>query len=107
MADSDTLWHIEWGDGENTFVIAPDKEAAIEKMPDGKDLVNSVVKLDGLYNMIFKAGYDKCLAITEKNYLLGKKHGRREVGEWVEKKHLIRLEREDIWQTQLKIWGIQ
>ena len=56
-----TLWHINWGDGDNTYIIAPDKETAIERMPDGKDMVNEVVQLDHLYGLIFKAGYQQAL----------------------------------------------
>ena len=55
----DTLFHISWGDGDDTFVLAPDKETAIERMPDGKDMVNSIVRLDALYGMIYKAGYEQ------------------------------------------------
>ncbi len=58
----DTLWHIDWGDGDTSFVIAPDKKTAIERMPDGNDMVNTIVKLDGLYQMIFKAGAEAQLA---------------------------------------------
>jgi len=56
MGDKETLFHIMWGDGDNTFVIAPDKQTAISRMPEGKDMVRSVVKLDELYKMIFKVG---------------------------------------------------
>ena len=56
MEAKDTLFHINWGDGDTTFVIAPDEETAKARMPDGKDMVNYVVKLDGLYQMILKTG---------------------------------------------------
>lgn len=62
----DSLYHIEWGDGDHLFVIAPDKEMAIEGMPDGKDMVKSVTRLDALYEMI-------------------KQEGQREVAEWMNK----------------------
>jgi len=58
---ADTLWHIEWGDGDTIFVIAPDKETAIERMPDGKDMINNVTRWDALYQTIFKAGYEQGL----------------------------------------------
>lgn len=63
---SETLFRINWGDGDDSFVIAPDEATAISRMPDGKDMVNYVVRLDALYRMIYKAG-------------------QREVVEWVEK----------------------
>ena len=52
----DTLFHINWGDGDNFFVIAPDEATAKERMPDGRDMVNTIVSLDHLYNLIFNAG---------------------------------------------------
>ena len=53
---TDTLWHINWGDGDNCYTVAPDKETAISRMPHGRDMVNYVVQLDHLYQMIYKAG---------------------------------------------------
>ena len=58
MKEQETLFHIEWGDGDHAFVLAPNEKTAIEKMSEGKDMIRYVVKLDGLYQMIFKAGYD-------------------------------------------------
>jgi len=62
---SDTLFHINWGDGDNTFVIAPDKATAISMMPDGQGMVNYVVKLDALYRMIYKAGQQSVVEWVE------------------------------------------
>ena len=56
MEAKDTLFHINWGDGDNSYVVAPDQATAIERMSDGKDMVNYVVRLDTLYALIFKAG---------------------------------------------------
>ena len=56
MEAKESLWHIEWGDGDTSFVIAPDEKTAISRMPDGKGMINSIVKLDALYQMILKAG---------------------------------------------------
>jgi len=53
---ANTLWHIDWGDGDTYFIVAPDKETAISRMPDGQGMVNHVVKLDHIYQCIFKAG---------------------------------------------------
>lgn len=61
MEARDTLWHIDWGDGDTTFVVAPDRETAISRMPDGKDMVNTVVQLDCLYNLILEAGIRKAV----------------------------------------------
>lgn len=86
----DTLFHINWDDGDNFFVVAPDEKTAIEKMPDGKDMVNYVVKLDSLYQMIFKAGEE--YAITKEGheaisflhgYQEGKQEGIKEVVDWL------------------------
>jgi len=56
MEGKNTLWRINWGDGDNFYVVASSEKAAIEGMPDGKDMVNFVVKLDHLYQEILKAG---------------------------------------------------
>ncbi len=53
---NDTLFHIEWGDNDHSFILAPDKETAIERMSEGKDMVRSVVELAQLYKLIFEAG---------------------------------------------------
>ena len=95
MKTKNTLWHINWGDNDNAFIVAPDIETAEERMPDGKDMVNSITRLDLLYQMIFRAG-------------------QKEVVEWVEDNHgyctktleymaVNKLE----WQAQLKKWGIE
>ena len=56
MADKNTLFHINWGDGDNTFMIAPDEATALKQMSEGSDMVNFVVNLDLLYQTIFKEG---------------------------------------------------
>ena len=61
MKAKDTLWHVNFGDNDNSFVIAPDKETARERMGEGKEMVNYVVNLDALYQQIFKAGHKNML----------------------------------------------
>ena len=56
-----TLWHINWGDGDDFYVVALTKEAAINAMPEGKDMVNYVVKLDSVATALYKAGQDSRL----------------------------------------------
>lgn len=56
MESKETLFHIEWGDGDHSFIIAPDGATAVERMTDGKDTVRSVTNLAELHKMIFKAG---------------------------------------------------
>jgi len=51
-----TLWHIEFGDGDDFFTISESKEEAISKMPEGQEMVRGVTKLDGLYQMILQQG---------------------------------------------------
>ncbi len=65
MEAKDTLWYINWGDGDNTFVVAPDKETAKSRMVAGKGMVNYVVELDAIYQSIFKAGQESVRAIPE------------------------------------------
>jgi len=56
MKAKDTLWHVNFGDNDDAFVIAPDIKTAKERMGGGKEMVNYVVNLDHLYQKIFKAG---------------------------------------------------
>ena len=56
MEAKETLWHINWGDGDNAFVLAPNESVARERLPESKDRVNFIVRLDSLYQIIFKAG---------------------------------------------------
>jgi len=92
MKAKETLFHINWGDGDTSFVIAPDEETAKDRMADGKDMVNYIVKLDSLYQRIFKAGI-------------------KEVVEWVEQNRYQRTRKESLrvwnedWQAKLKEWG--
>ena len=72
MLSEDTLFHIEWGDGDHVFIIAPTKEEAIGRITDGKDMIRSVVELKHLYNLIYQAG----VADTQ-----------RGIGEWLERKY--------------------
>ena len=113
MAAKDTLWHINWGDGDTTFVIAPDKETALKQMGDGKDMVNTIVCLDAIYSIIKGAGHQAGRrevvefihtefggyipgfkgGLTLKNILIDEECG--EVGSMVK------------WQAKLKEWGIE
>ena len=65
MEAKDTLFHINWGDGDNCYCIAPDKATAIKRMPEGRGMVNYVVQLDHLYQLICKAGIKVGLARHE------------------------------------------
>lgn len=66
-----TLFHINWGDGDDAFVIAPDKETAISKV---EGMVNSVVQLDALYNMIYEQGKrDRDIELEDAGYVLLRK----------------------------------
>ena len=86
MKAEDTLFNINWGDGDTFYIIAPDEKTAIGKMTDGKDMVNYAVRLDAVYKMIFKAGYDKALAQLADMTEECKQMGRREVAKWITKK---------------------
>ncbi len=119
----DTLWHIDWGDGDTNFVIASSKKKAIAKMRDGKDMANFVVKLDYLYNFIFKAGEEKARGnilaklrqprtdtILRAYFDGGKQQGIKEVVEWVEDWNFWDNLSDDIrreWQAQKKKWGLK
>ena len=56
MKTKNTLWHVNFGDNDNYFVIAPDIETAEERMEEGKEMVNYAVRMDALYQQIFKLG---------------------------------------------------
>lgn len=99
MEDKDILWHINWGDGDTTFVIAPDKETAIKQMGDGKDMVNSIVGLHAIYSIIKGRGH---------------RAGIREVAEYLQR-HFLNVNELQIdgkwlpnekWQAKLKEWGL-
>lgn len=82
METKDTLFHINWGDEDNFYVVAPDEKTAIERMPDGKDMVNYIVRLDLLYQMILQEGIKEVVEfIQEEGYLMGNR-----------------------WQAKLKEW---
>lgn len=86
----DTLWHINWGDNDNCFVIAPDEETARAKIAKGKerisgDMVNYVVEHDSLYQRIFKAGEQQ-----------GIEKGRKEVVEKLLTNELLEVGRKAI-----------
>jgi len=101
MEAKDTLWHINWGDGDNTYVLAPDEKTAKGMMPEGEDMVNYMAKMDSLDNIIFKAG---------------KLEGRREVVDFIgeepfEHNYDMGGHRVDdcfacLWEAKLKEWGI-
>ena len=109
----DTLFHIKWGDGDNFYIIAPDEKTARAKMPDGRDMVNSVTRLDGLYSRIFKAGHRH--GISEKNYLEGIATGRKEVVEWFFERGssvettggaFVFIRSKEEWEAKKKEWEI-
>lgn len=91
MKAKDTLFHINWGDGDDTFVIAPDEETAKERMPDGKDMVNYIVRLDLLYQRIFKAGIKEVVLCMVNDF-----HFSPIEGSWHQEK----------WDAKLKEWGL-
>ena len=99
MKAKDTLWRINWGDGDNAYIVAPDIETAKERMAASKEMVNYVVKLDYIYQEIFNAGMAKCAEThfkpdweikaqdvkdaSEEGFKAGIKEDRKEVGEWL------------------------
>ena len=83
MEAKNTLFHIDWGDGDTTFIIAPDEQAVRERMPDGKDMVNYVVRLDNLYQRIFRAGI-------------------REVVEWIHENSIGCISHRDIEEDRVR-----
>ena len=110
MKPEDTLFHIEWGDGDNSFVIAPDKDTAIKRMDDGADMIRTVVKLDHLYQLIFKAGFSEALntVVATREYDEGKADGIREVVEWMKKYYESRcILCSEEGKAKLKEWGIK
>ena len=97
--DKDILWHIKWGDGDTTFAIAPDKEAAIKQMGDGKDMGNTIVGLHAIYGIIKGRGI---------------REGRQEVVEFIMGSNKeLKFTRMAFyingkkWQAKLKKWGIE
>ena len=59
------LYHINWGDGDNTYVWANSKEEAIARMPDGKDMVNFALDITSVIEPRIKdakkqGATDKC-----------------------------------------------
>ena len=54
-----TLFCIKWGDDDQFFVVAGSEKEAIEQMPDGKDMIRSVLKLDKVYEEIYDEGFDE------------------------------------------------
>jgi hypothetical protein len=68
MEAKNTLWHINWGDGDDFYIVAPDKETAIKGMPEGKDMINYMVRLDCVAHTLYKTGRESML---------------KEVKEWV------------------------
>lgn len=62
LTPEETLFHIVWGDGDNTFVVAEGVKEAIAKMTDGRDMVRSVTELGHLYRSIFEVGLQSQLA---------------------------------------------
>ena len=85
MKAKDTLWHINWGDGDNFYILALDEEAAIKAMPDGQGMVNYAIRLDSVAAEIFKAGI-------------------KEAVEWIKQYHGLDFEEA---KAKLKEWGIE
>ncbi len=57
----DKLFHIEWGDGDNSFVLAKDDVEAREKMGDVKDMITMVVELPAVFQSIYNVGYTRAI----------------------------------------------
>jgi len=74
METKDSLFHISWGDGDESFVIAPDEETAGERIPESKGMVNSVIRLDGVYQAIFKAGREAERRSIKESWNFGPRH---------------------------------
>ena len=71
MGAKNTLFYINWGDGDDTYIIAPSEKTALDNMPNGKDMVNYIVKLDSLYQIIFEAGRKEVVKWIEHNTSMG------------------------------------
>ena len=119
MKAKDTLFHINWGDGDDFYITAPDRATAIERMPDGKDMVNYVVELKHLYQIIYKAGMEEEAKGGHNaiSYLEGLQEGIRKVLRWENEHDVIgfvydtsdpEVERQNMidYAKQLKDWGI-
>ncbi len=52
----DKLFHIEWGDDDNSFVLAQDDVEAREKMGDIRDMIRTVCELPSVFQEIFELG---------------------------------------------------
>ena len=68
MKAKDTLWRINWGDNDSAYIIAPDKKTAEERMEEGKEMVNYAVRMDALYQQIFKLGIQEAVEWIEKEF---------------------------------------
>jgi len=44
MEAKDTLWRINWGDGDNAFIVAPNIKTAKERMAASKEVSNGKTK---------------------------------------------------------------
>ena len=104
----DTLFHIDWGDHDTTFVIAPDEATARERMGDGKDMVNYVVKLDHLYSRIFKAGIKKVVKWVERSSNNWQATTFNDQVDGKEPYPMMTLEMKTArWQAKSREWGIK
>lgn len=65
---SEKLYHINWGDGDNSYIFAGTKEEAIERMSDGKDMVNYVVQLNAVLKYAHQAVAEEIRKELEKEY---------------------------------------
>lgn len=97
MEAKDTLFHINWGDGDDFYIVAPDEETAKERMPDGRDMVNYIVRLDAVYDMIHKAGIRKA---TETLHILFDRLFPPPLSDFIGRDRLVELLNK--WQAQLK-----
>jgi hypothetical protein len=95
--NKETLFHIDWGDGDTTFVIAKNKKDAISKIPDGKDMVNYIMRLDGIYSMIYKAGITEAV-----EFILRCKNENQYDEHWGD----YSIDDETL-QEKLKKWGVK
>ena len=100
MESKDTLWHINWGDGDDLYIVAPSKHKAIGLMEDGKDMVNYATRLDATYERIYKAGIKTVVEWVEKDCMI-KGKGARTTETFTEGDIAIC---KDWWQFQLKEW---
>ncbi len=67
----DKLFHIEWGDDDNSFVLAQDDVEAREKMGDIRDMIRTVCELPSVFQEIFELGKGAERERIEKEFIWG------------------------------------